>query len=577
MKSLGLFHSHADPSAALMINGEVVAFIEEERLLRNKHAFGAFPIRSVEWLLKQSGLSLEDLDVITQAWNCEKYDNGTVARHYEDLNAKYPTSDEDLAYQRRHLSSFQSKNQIAHIQRNLSRQFGDVKLPPIEFVDHHLAHACTAFFTSGFEDSLVLTLDGSGEELTTTWWIGRAGKLELLREIKVPHSLGWFYSAFTEFLGFDAYDGEYKVMGLAAYGKHDSELKAKVDQILWFDGEGGFEENPMLISRGPRTRSYYYPDSLEAHMGRPRRAFREDITDWHKDLGHAVQTRIEEVVHQMVDYWVRKTGIKRLCISGGVGLNVKMNGNLFASKLLEDLHVYPLCSDAGQAIGATMAHAYNCGKLKNRKLESIYLGPEYSDNEIRETLTACGLAFTVESDIATAAARLISNGKVIGWFQGRMEGGPRALGSRSILADPRTVASRDRVNSVIKYRELWRPFCPSMTEEGAKRYFTDYTHAPFMILTFRTNERAAKEVPAIVHIDQTARPQIVTEDQNPRYHRLLTAFQKESGVPVLLNTSFNVKGEPIVCTPHDAIRTFFATGMDALAIGNCLIRKAGIE
>lgn len=576
-KILGVFHSHVDPSAALCVGDEVVAFIEEERLMRNKHATGRFPIRAIEYVLKRGGLSISDLDYIAQAWDCAKYDNGSITRHFEEVNKQYPTDDGDLAYQRRALGQFRSQAQRETILRNLRKHFGDVRFPEIKFVNHHLAHACQAFFLSGIAESLVVTLDGSGEEVTTAWWIGRGRKLELLREIKVPHSLGWFYSAFTEYLGFEAYDGEYKVMGLAAYGKRDATLERKMEEILWYDGEGGFKTNPMLLSRGARKYSYYFPDQLAEFMGRPPRAEKQDIEDWHKDCAWAAQHQLERVVREMLAYWIGKTGLRKLCISGGVGLNVKMNGNLFADGCVDDISIFPLCSDAGQPIGAAMALRYGLeGGLENRPLQDLYLGTEFSDVEVETILKNCKVEYRRESAIEKTAAKLISEGKVVGWFQGRMEGGPRALGARSILADPREVAARDKVNAVIKYREPWRPFCPSMTMEGARMYFEKQTRAPFMILTFRANERAAREIPAVVHVDGTSRPQVLDEaagSRNPRYYRLIEEFKKLTGVPVVMNTSFNIKGEPIVSSPHDALRTFFATGLDALAIGNCLVTK----
>jgi len=275
----------------------------------------------------------------------------------------------------------------------------------------------------------------------------------------------------------------------------------------------------------------------------------------------------------MTKYWVNKTNLKKLCISGGVGLNVKMNGRIFASGIVNDIYIYPLCLDAGLAIGSAMALLYKRGGLKNRFLRDVFLGPAYDNATIAEILKQCKVNFTVHENIEKKTAQLLCKGLVVGWFQGRMEGGPRALGARSILADPRMVESKDKVNQIIKYRELWRPFCPSMTEEAAKKYFIQYTCAPFMIITFDANEMAKHDIPAVVHIDKTSRPQIVSPKTNHRFYRLLAEFKKLTGVPVLLNTSFNVKGEPIVCTPQDALRTFFATGMDALVIGKYLIVK----
>jgi carbamoyltransferase len=308
-------------------------------------------------------------------------------------------------------------------------------------------------------------------------------------------------------------------------------------------------------------------------MGQPPGWRNQPVTDWHKDVAFAVQQRLEDVVFSMTRYWTQRTGVRRLCISGGVGLNVKMNGSLFASGIVDDVFAYPLCADLGQSIGAALAYRYQRAGLSNRRLENLYLGPGFSDGEIERVLRDCRVAYRKSEDISRDTAELLTQGKVIGWFQGRLEAGPRALGARSILADPRNEAARDRVNAAIKYRELWRPFCPSMTRRGAERYFDNHTDAPFMVITFDANDRAKAEIPAVVHVDGTSRPQIVDEHSNPRYHGVITEFDNLTGAPCILNTSFNIKGEPIVCTPQDAMRTYFATGLDALAIGNCLLEK----
>jgi len=573
MNLLGIFHSHSDPSAALVVDDTVIAFVEEERLSRVKHSSGAFPTRAIRWVLKHGGLTLTDVDSIVQAWDCTKYDNGRVARHYDELNRRYPTTDGDRAYQQNLLQEYRSETQRASIRRALRHEFGDVKLPEIHFVNHHLAHACATFFSSGFDEALVLSVDGSGEEITTSWWYGKGQAVELLHEIKIPHSLGWVYSAFTEYLGFEAYDGEYKVMGLAAYGSPNAEVQRKVAQLLWPDDHGGFETDPMLLTRGPHSWSHYFSDALVQHMGQPPGWRDQPVTDWHKDVAFAVQQRLEDVVFSMTRYWTQRTGARRLCISGGVGLNVKMNGNLFTSGIVDDVFAYPLCADLGQSIGAALAYRYQRAGLPNRRLADLYLGPGFSDHEIERVLRDCRVAYRRSENISRDTAALLAQGKVIGWFQGRLEAGPRALGARSILADPRNEAARDRVNAAIKYRELWRPFCPSMTRRGAERYFDNYTDAPFMVITFTANDRAKAEIPAVVHVDNTSRPQIVDEQSNPRYHGVITEFDRLTGVPCILNTSFNIKGEPIVCTPQDAMRTYFATGLDALAIGNCLLEK----
>lgn len=576
MKLLSIFHfpGYPDPSAAFVRDGEVVAFVEEERLVRNKHAKAYFPIRAIDAVLDQAGSTIDEVDAITFGWDCGIHDSGELEAHFEKINRQFPPSALDAAYQQSRVRSYRKAPMVARIRRELRKRYGDLQLPPIEFVNHHYAHAVSAFFHSGMHEALVLAVDGSGEVTTTSWWKGSGTTLELLSEVRTPHSLGWLYSAFTEYLGFDAYDGEYKVMGLASYGKSDPNIATKLEEVLWSDGAGGFASDPYLISMGERSHSSYFPDKLVDHMGRKPRAENDEITQWHINCAYEVQQLLESIVQDMTRHHVGETGIRNLVVTGGVGLNVKMNGNLFMSGLVDDLFVHPLCSDTGICIGAAMAHELAAGnRVEPIALDNVSYGPEWSDDEIESILEACKLAYAVSENLEAEVASHIAAGRIVGWFQGRMEAGPRALGCRSILADPRSVESRDRVNAVVKFREFWRPFCPSMTEATAERFLVKHTRAPFMIITFEATQEARERAPAIVHVDGTCRVQIVNESANARYFKLLREFEAITGIGCLLNTSFNVKGEPIVCTPHDAIRTFFATGLDALAIGRFLIVK----
>ena len=366
MKILGIFHfpGYADPSAAVVVDGSVVAFVEEERLVRNKHATAYFPSRAVAYVLKEARLTLDDIDYISFGWDCHLHENGGLSRHFDEINRLYPPTSFDVAYQKNRLSSFTSERFRSSIRRELRRMHGKAKLPEIVFVNHHLAHAVSAYFHSNLTDALVLAIDGSGEIDTTTWWEARDGKLTLLHAVKTPHSLGWFYSAFTEYLGFEAYDGEYKVMGLAAYGKHDPDLAAKLQQLIWYDGKGGLESNPHLLAMGPRTDSSYVPDTLSEFMGRSPRSKDEEIDPWFINLAYEVQQRLEGIVFEMTKYWVEKTGLRQLAIAGGVGLNVKMNGNLFKSGYVDDIFIHPLCADTGMAIASAMTLEYQNGNAQ---------------------------------------------------------------------------------------------------------------------------------------------------------------------------------------------------------------------
>jgi carbamoyltransferase len=576
VKLLGIFYfpNYADPSAAIVEDGDVVAFVEEERLVRNKHASSYFPAGAVKWVLHAAGLGLRDLDGITIGWDCGMHADGRLAAHFDWINQSYPPTAFDVAYQQKRLSSFTPQRYGSMITRNLRRLFGDGGMPPLIYVPHHLAHAVMAYYHSGFGDSLVLVVDGSGEAATCTWWAARQGKLELLHEVRTPHSLGWFYSAFTEFLGFDAYDGEYKVMGLAAYGRPNQRFRAALEQMVPVAADGWtYHVDPKYIHHGPHTFSGRFTDHLVSLIGMQPRQGPIPLTAIHEDLAFEAQRLLEDRVLRLVRHFRETTGRRNLCLAGGVALNVKMNSHIRRSGLFDEIFVFPIPSDSGTAIGAAAGVYHELTGRRAKPIEHLYFGPEYSDEEIELQISSCGLSYRVCDDIAAATADLLVQGKVVGWFQGRMEGGPRALGGRSILADPRSIESRDRVNAAIKFREYWRPFCPSLLEEKAHRFVRNAAPAPFMITAFDATEEASELCPAIVHVDQTMRVQTVNGHGHPRFHQLLEAFEKRTGVPVLLNTSFNIKGEAIVCSPRDALRTFCSTGLDALAIGRCLVEK----
>jgi carbamoyltransferase len=390
----------------------------------------------------------------------------------------------------------------------------------------------------------------------------------------MPHSLGWVYAAITEYLGFQSYDGEYKVMGLAAYGGPDADLRQKIGQLVSPAPDGiGYRVDPRYLHYGPHNFSPRFTDHLVELLGRePRREF-EPVDDWHKRLAFEIQDMLENALIRIACWAINETGIRRLCLGGGVALNVKMNSKLFALPDVEDVFAHPLCNDAGAAAGAALLACYRQTGAQPEKLRSLALGLEESPQRIEDALRITKVAYERPDDIATAVAKELQRGRVVGWFQGRMEAGPRALGRRSILANPTSVAHRDRVNSIVKFREEWRPFCPSIMEEYAGEYFARHTDAPFMIIAFQANDALRQAAPAIVHVDGSSRVQFVNRQENPLYHRMIEAFRQLTGVPVVLNTSFNIKGEPVVCTALDALRTFWGTGIEVLAIGEFLVRK----
>jgi len=572
---LSYFHG-IDPAAAIVVDGQVAAYAEEERLVRYKHAPSVFPLRSIKACLDVTGLKLTDLDCAVYGWDAPRYGNGDMARFYASVDDHYPPDDATRRWQQRNLGVFAPGSLRAVLEAELVRGFGvsPAAVPDLLFYPHHKTHAAAAFYLSPFDEALVLTIDGSGDSECTVLWHGRGSRLEPIHRIEIPNSLGWFYAALTEYLGFEAYDGEYKVMGLAAYGRENLEVRRKLAEVVR-PGPCGwdYEVDPGFIHHGRHTYSSRFTDHLVSLLGLPPRQGPRAIDPIHEDIAFETQRLLEETVLRLLRHFRTETGLGKLCIGGGVGLNVKMNSRIHRSDLFDDVFAFPIPNDSGLSIGAAIGLWVDRTGRRPAPLRHLYLGPCWSDEDIELQVRSCGLAYRRCEDIASETAELLDRGKVVGWFQGRLEGGPRALGGRSILADPRHLEARDRVNAAIKFREYWRPFCPSLTSEAAPRYLVKPTAAPFMILAFEATAEAREKAPAVVHVDGTVRPQTVDPDSNPRYYQLLKAFEARTGVPVLLNTSFNVKGEAIVCSPRDALRTFWSTGIDALAIGSFLIEK----
>lgn len=573
---MGVFEGHWDPSIALVQHGRVVAFMEEERLVRFKHAPRQYPIHAMKQCLDQIGAAPQDVKGLAINWNLPAFTDGTLAAFFSGMADQWPLDEGTRRWQRQQLGYFNLDATRQRHERHWKRAFGDVPLPELHHLPHHYVHALHAFMQSPFPSALCLTVDGSGDQHCTVLWACRGEEIRPIREILMPHSLGWFYAAFTEYLGFEAYDGEYKVMGLAAYGRPRPDLKAKVRQVLAEAPDGiEYRLDPSYIHYGEHTWSDRFTDDLVALFAMPRRLSGEPILPWHEDLAFAVQEALEEAVGRLVTWGMEATGLRTLCIGGGVGLNVKMNSRIFAMKGVEDFFAQPLCSDGGAAAGAALGVCWQQTGVRPEPLSTLALGGATPDEAIEHTLRLCKIPFERVEDIAQATAGELAAGRIVGWFQGRLEAGPRALGQRSILADPRQAAMRDRINEAIKFREYWRPFCPSLPAEDASRFLVRHTDAPFMNLAFDANEALKKLAPAVVHVDGTVRVQLVHREVLPLYHRLLRAFEARTGVPVLLNTSFNVKGEPIVASVSDALRTFSASGLDVLAMGNFLIKKGG--
>jgi carbamoyltransferase len=571
---LGIHRGGSDPAVALVTDGKLIAFSEEERHIRFKHADGMYPIRALQYCLSQAGIGIESIETVAVNWNLEAYTNGEMFGFIAEWNSVYETDSATQAWQHMTLNRYNISAHQAHHVFQWRRHFGSRNFPSIIGFPHHFTHAFHAALQSGHSESIVITMDGSGDQHCTVVWHQSGRELKPLYEVRIPHSLGWFYAAFTEYLGFEAYDGEYKVMGLAAYGSPNLQLRALIAKILFPSVDGiGYCLDPQYIHYGEHSYSERFTDGLADLLKAPPRVPTGELTDWHSDLAYEVQFALEACVLRLATWAVKKTGSTIVCTSGGVAHNVKMNSSLLTIGGVDSVFPHPLCSDPGGAAGAALLACFAATGAVPEVLTTVAVGPEVRDAEIGQALVNAKCVFTRPRDICKAVAQELACGRIVAWCQGRMEAGPRALGQRSILADPRHVKIRDRVNAAIKYREPWRPFCPSMKADAASRYFIRYCKAPFMTLAFPVTDCARIEIPGVVHVDGTARVQFVERDIQPLFYQLLDEFEKLTGIPVLLNTSFNVKGEPIVCTANDALRTFWSTGLDSMALGGFLLQK----
>lgn len=573
MYILGIYNGH-DSSATLIKDGEVIASVQEERFNRIKH-YAGLPVRAVDFCLSAGGISVADLDYIATPRIRNTPDIDTLfgnpksgfleVEELQDKSLKW--------YSRKLLISLMSLI-------NAGNQFG---LPlyaqkytlnknlKIIHIEHHLAHAASAYYTSGFDRCLVVTADGSGDALSQTMWLGENGKLKPLQKIGRNGSLGFFYNIITEALGWQVSEGEGKTMGLAPYG-HTKNTKDKLNFCLPFY-ESGKLKKPY-------------------NFGFPKLWIDSGVYHWHfseseivkkliekygrENIAAEAQRCLEEQMINFINPTLKAMNIRKLAVAGGTFLNVKMNQKISEECDLDDFYVFPDAGDGGTPLGAALFTYYNQAKQPYipKKISDIYWGSSYADQQIKYFLDLQKIKYKkLEKRIlAKTVAKLLSEGKIIGWFQGKMEVGPRALGNRSILMDPRFAKNKDIINKQVKFRESFRPFTPSLTPEGAQLFIDHPKEAPFMIISFNASEK--KElIPAVVHIDGTLRPQVIERTINPLYYDLINEFGDLTGVPVLLNTSFNIKGEPVVESPRDAIKCFFDTGLDYLIMGNYVIKK----
>jgi carbamoyltransferase len=590
LRILGISCFYHDAAAALVEDGRLIAAAEEERFSRKKHDSG-FPEGAIRYCLEAGGMSAQDLDhIVFYEKPFVKFERILLTALQSYPRARTSFTDAMMTWMGDKLWVRE------HIRSRL-----EVDKSKLLFVDHHGSHAASAFYPSRFDKAAILTVDGVGEWTTASFGVGDGEKIRLLREIRFPHSLGLLYSVFTAFLGFEVNEGEYKVMGMAPYGQpryvdkvwklievsSDGSFGLDMDYFAYhYSRDTGYSQKFLELFGSPRkpglnffTSSSGYPSYFGAKPGNYNELIRDN--EHYADVAASIQKVTEEVMLAMVRAIHKETGLKRLCMAGGVALNSVANGRIVRETPIDELYVQPAAGDSGGAIGAAL-YAYHAllGHPRNGQvMDHAYWGREYGDADVRAALELRGIRYTYlddETKLLGSTVDDLTAGKVIGWYQGRFEWGPRALGNRSIIGDPRRAEMKDIVNTKIKFREPYRPFAPSVLAEQAERFFdladsSRHDAARFMLLVVPVKNDA---VPAVTHVDNSARLQTVFRETNPRYYDLIRLFGEATGVPVLLNTSFNLRGEPIVTTPDNALNTFFASEMDTLVLGNHIVHKA---
>lgn len=593
MNILGISAYYHDSAACLVSDGQLVAAAQEERFTRKKHDPG-FPACAARYCVRAAGLCPADVDyVVFYDKPFSKFERifetylAFAPKGFNSFATSMPVWLKDKLFQRTLIA--EALNEHLGNDIDWSRR--------LRFSEHHLSHAASAFFPSPFHEAAVLTMDGVGEWTTTSLAIGKGKELSVYKEIHFPHSLGLLYSAFTYYIGFKVNSGEYKVMGLAPYGEPKYVHLIK-EHLINIKEDGSFHLDMSFFDYC--TGLTMTNGRFETLFGGPARRPESGLTQREMDLAASIQAVTEEVVLRLAKEIRTTTGQRNLCLAGGVALNCVANGKLMREKLFDNIWIQPASGDAGGAVGAALA-AYHLMLEKPRSvpagdsMNGAYLGPEFSQREIEERLVKAGAVFTAEIDEALidSVAHALIDGKAVGWMQGRMEFGPRALGGRSIIADPRSPTVQKQLNLKVKYRESFRPFAPSVLREDVSQWFQLHSDSPYMLLVadvlntkqLPMSEKQKQlfgidklnvvrsEIPAVTHVDYSARVQTVHNTTNPRFHRLISKFKELTGCPVLVNTSFNVRGEPIVCTPEDAFRCFMGTEIEMLAVGNSLLRK----
>ncbi len=576
MYILGLNTYHGDSSACIFKDRELLAAIEEERIRRVKHWAG-FPSEAIKFCLKEAGIRIEDVDYITISRDPSANLYKKITHSIKKL-VSFKALKDRLANTKKVVSVKSELAKVFNVDEN------KIKAEVIN-VEHHRAHMASAFFASPFEEAAILSIDGFGDFTSTMIGVGKGNKIEVLDSVIYPHSLGVFYTTFTQFLGFDKYGDEYKVMGLSPYGKEDKDIMEKLRDVIILKDNGLFEINEkyfrhpkegvsMSWEKGEPHIEPLYSDYLVTVFGKPRKKG-EELTKYHKNLAWGVQRITEETVFHILNHLQKRTGLKNVCIAGGVAQNSVANGKITDFTPFEKVYIPPAGHDAGTAIGSAL-WLYNQIKnnLRIKPQTHSYFGAKFSDEEIEKFCQKNNISYKKYEDeeLFDLVTDCLIDGGVVGWFQGEAEFGPRALGHRSILADPRRADAKDILNIKIKRREPFRPFAPSILKEYTAEWFEKVDNVPFMEKVFKFKKEKRELVPAVVHVDGTGRLQTVDKEIEPKYYGLIETFYKKTGVPIVLNTSFN-ENEPIVNTPKEAYECFYRTKMDMLAMGNIVVTE----
>lgn len=536
-------------AAALIKDGQLLSAAEEERFTRVKHSPRLPAVNAIKYCLNQAKISFNDVDYIAVGFMrpipclfkkvADDLNEGTLQFLHENLGA-----------------TTEYMIQLRRLRNEMKMVYGDISKPKWIYIPHHISHAASTFRMSGFDEANVITLDGNGENDSGLLGVGRGNTFTKLEKIRLRDSLGEFYGAVTDLLGFKKHSHEGKTMGLAPFGKNEIDLNSQVVSI----DDSGYRFNRN------------FKKVLWDKFG-PRRDWRAPFTETHKNLAAYAQTVTEKIGVNVAERLYKKTGIRNVCMAGGVALNCDMNSRILQSEFVDNIYVQPASHDAGTAIGAAFEAYAQLGHTSKFKMDHASWGPEYSNEEIEALLRESKIDYQHHENIEEVTAKMLAEKKIIGWFQGRMEIGPRALGNRSILAHPGPKEMHEKVNREVKHRETWRPFAPSFLAEEAANYLEDAYPSPFMLLFFKVKKEMREKLAAVTHVDHTTRAQTVTPEANPRYYKMIQEFHNLTGLPAVMNTSFNDQGEPIVMSPRDALRTFYVTGLDNLVMGNFVLTK----